>query len=214
GRANAHTLPSPPPPAPSCPPSKSRPWSPSLVGLDRFPAFAAHGPDVFARAPVRAVHVAGRVGVTGLARCPHIARLTRLECSFTRLDADDVERLGGSEHAANLAELAFAQDGIDADGLRALVESPLFGRLTSLELRENVIVAELLVDALGAAGGPGNLRKLSLAACRLTRHDAANLFALPVLRDLDHLDLSDNALHADGVAALAESNITRGLRTL
>src|SRR5438477_266031 len=139
---------------------------------------------------------------------------TRIELSLTRLDADDTTRLGNSAHAANLAELAFAQDGIDADGLRALVESPLFGRLASLELRENVIVAELLVDALGAAGGPGNLRKLSLAACRLTRHDAANLFALPVLRDLDHLDLSDNALHADGVAALAESNITRGLRTL
>src|SRR5439155_178394 len=65
--------------------------------------------------------------------------------------------------------------------------------------------------------GPGDRRRepdRPRRLRRLPRHDAANLFALPVLRDLDHLDLSDNALHADGVAALAESNITRGLRTL
>jgi uncharacterized protein (TIGR02996 family) len=187
------------------------PWRATVIDPH---AITHSGPALFDTAPIQALWVDTRSGVMVLADSPHLARLGRLECSHTRLDAEDTARLGGSEHAANLTELSFDEDGIDANGLRALVESPLFGRLASLELQSNVIVAELLIDALGAVGEPGNLARLALSWCRITRHDAANLFALPVLRELDHLDLSGNSLNADGVEALAESRATCGLRVL
>jgi uncharacterized protein (TIGR02996 family) len=214
GWAMMHTLPKRLPPGFSWHKAEFRRGFPWLVGVDRFTAFAEGAPDLFAVAPIRAIHVSSRVGIVSLPRCEYLARLTRLECSSTHLDGDDAARLGESEHATNLTELAFSHDGIDADGLRALVESPLFGRLTSLELRENAIAPELLVDALGAADGPGHLRSLAIPLSGITRDDAANLFDLPVLRELDHLDLSDNRLNADGVAALAESRATCGLRVL
>jgi uncharacterized protein (TIGR02996 family) len=214
GWAMMHTLPKRLPPGFSWHKAEFRRGFPWLVGVERFTAFAEGAPDLFAVAPIRAIHVSSRVGIAGLSRCPHLGRLTRLECSDTRLDGDDTNLLGDSEHAANLTELAFSHDGIDADGLRALVESPLFGPLTSLELRENAIAPELLVDALGAAAGPGHLRALSIPHSGITRDDAANLFDLPVLRELDHLDLGDNRLNAAGVAALAESRATCWLRVL
>src|SRR5581483_7617947 len=86
------------------------PW---LVCAEPLPAFADHAPALFALAPVGAVHLTSRVGVARLSRCPHLARLTRLECSYTRLDGDGAARLGESEYAANLTELAFFHDAID-----------------------------------------------------------------------------------------------------
>lgn len=214
GHAMAHTLPSPLPAGVSWRHFGFRRGFPWLIDIDRGPAFAANAPAVFAAAPIQAVHLSSRLGFSRLADCPHLARLTRLECSFTGLDAEDAASLGGSSFAANLTELSFEQDGIDAGGLRALVESPLFPRLTSLELTNNAFMADLLIDALGAADEPGALRKLALPRCGVTREDAANLFALPVLRELDHLDLRGDLLHTDGVFALAASGITRGLRVL
>lgn len=217
GQGMAHTLPQPRPDGVTwgAPGSlgfrRGFAWLAAVGGL---PVLARHAPALFEMAPIRAVHVSSNAGIARLHRCPHLARLTRLECAFTRLDLEDAAQLGRSEHAANLTELAFSHDGIDANGLRGLVESPLFGRLESLELGDNVVVAELLIDALGAADEPGHLRRLAFPSCRITRHDAANLFDLPVLQDLDHLDLSDNRLNADGIEALAESRVTRGLRVL
>jgi uncharacterized protein (TIGR02996 family) len=188
------------------------PW---FVRVERFPVFATHAPAVFELAPVRAAHVSSRAGISRLADCAHLARLTRLECSDTRLDGEAATRLGNSEHGTNLTELSFEQDGIEPDGLRALIESPLFPRLAALELKSNVILqAELLIDALGAADEPGTLRSLAIPRCGVTRHDAANLFELPVLRELDHLDLSGNVLNAGGMQALADSRVTGWLRVL
>lgn len=217
GHGMAHTLPPSPPDGVfwgSVADLGFRRGFPWFVRVERFRAFADHAPALFDVAPIGAAHVSGRSGISGLAGCPHLARLTRLECSSTGLDADDAGRLGHSEHAANLTELSFEQDGIDPGGLRALVESPLFPRLTSLELTHTVIIAELLVDAFGAADRPGALRKLAFPRCGITREDAANLFALPVVRELDHLDLSGDRLNGDGVEALAASGVTRWLRVL
>src|SRR5439155_26224546 len=111
-------------------------------------------------------------------------------------------RLGRSPHAERLTELEFAHDGIDAAGLQALAATPLFARLEVLELRANPIPPALLVDALAAAREPGRLRKLALPLSGLPTADAPHLFALPVVRNVGHLDLSDNKLNAPGVVAL------------
>ncbi|HJZ56563.1 MAG TPA: TIGR02996 domain-containing protein [Gemmataceae bacterium] len=173
-------------------------------------------PELLAAAPVQALSFDNRYrpDLAALADCPHLARLRRLEFSTARFDADDLARLGASPHAEHLAELAFTHDGIDAGGLQALAGSPLFPRLEVLELGSNVIPPALLVDALAAAREPGNLRKLSLPFNRIPHEDAPQLFALPVVQGLTHLDLSNNRLDVDGVVALAESRAIRGLRVL
>src|SRR5206468_1025351 len=122
---------------------------------------------------------------------------------------------GNSPHAATLTELAFEFDGITAEGLETLAMTELFPSLEVLELRSNTIPPALLVDALAAAREPGALSRLSLASNYLTQADAAHLFALPVMRGIGHLDLSDNPrLGVEGVQALVESGLLRGLRVL
>ena len=171
---------------------------------------------IFDFAPIRALDVGprGRPDVDAVADWPHLARLHRLEFSNAHFGADEAERLGNSPYAAALTELAFEFDGITADGLEAVLRSPLFARLTALDLRSNAIPPALLVDALGAVRRPGTLARLSLAASKLTGRDAEHLFALPVMRGLTHLDLSDNpflgpsgARHSPRAASSKRSSI-------
>jgi uncharacterized protein (TIGR02996 family) len=179
-------------------------------------AFAPGGEAIFDAVPIQALDLGSRVrpDMAALADWPHLARLRRLEFSVGRFGADDIARLADSPHATNLAELEFEFDGITADGLHALAASPLFERLGVLELRSNSIPPALLVDSLGAAREPGALSRLSLTYTHIGRDDAGHLFALPLLRELQHLDVSDNPLGVEGVTALAESGVVGGLRVL
>jgi uncharacterized protein (TIGR02996 family) len=189
------------------------PWKAGVLSLA---AFVGDGAGVFDAAPIQALDVdtRDRPDLSALADWPHLNRIRRLEFSLGRFGAEAVSRLGDSENARRLAELAFEFDGITAEGLEALARSEAFPRLEVLELRSNVIPPALLVDALAAAREPGNLNRLSLPSNRITRHDAAHLFALPVLHGLEVLDLSDNPLNVEGVEALAESGALRGVRVL
>ena len=189
------------------------PWK---VGVRSAAAFDADGV-IFGMAPIQALDISARCrpDIDVIADWPHLARIQRLEFSTARLGADEAERLGHSQHTARLTELAFDFDGISAEGLEALAHSPLFPRLTSLDLRSNAMPPALLADALGAVRLPGALAHLSLASNRITSADADHLFALPALRGLQHLDLSDNPkLGVAGAEALAKSGLTRGLATL
>jgi hypothetical protein len=190
------------------------PWK---VGVLALAAFLQTGDDVFHIVPVQALDIDARdrPNLGALADWPHLARLHKLELSSGWFGAEAVTRLCESPHATNLTELGFESDGLAPDGLTALAASPLFARLKGLELRSLQILPGLLVDSLSACTEPGVLSRLSLPYNRLDRADAEALFHLPILRDLQHLDLSDNdRLGPDGVAALAESGIVRGLRIL
>ena len=128
--------------------------------------------------------------------------------SLRSLRRDDADRLGHSPFTTKLTELVFDFAGISSEGLEALARSPLFPRLKSLDLRSNAMPPALLADALGASAIAGALTSLSLASNRITRIDAEHLFALPALRGLTHLDLSDNPrLGPVGGLALAESGL-------
>jgi uncharacterized protein (TIGR02996 family) len=193
------------------------PWKVAVVSGD---AFTDDGGAIFAAVPVQALDIdfrntRTRPDIEALAGWPHLARVHRLEFSFTRFGADAAGQLGHSPHATAIAQLAFVFDGITAEGLETLARSPLFSRLASLDLRSNVIPPALLVDALAAAREPTALARLSLGANQLNGIDAAHLFALPVMHGLQHLDLSDNPqLGVPGVQALAESGSLRGLHVL
>jgi uncharacterized protein (TIGR02996 family) len=189
------------------------PWK---IGMHTAAAFDAAGA-IFELAPIGALDVGprGRPDVDAVAAWPHLARLQRLEFSSAHFGANEAERLGNSPHATALTELGFEFDGITADGLEALGRTPLFARLSALELRSNAMPPELLADALGAVRRPGALKRLSLAANRLTGRGAENLFSLPVMRGLEHLDLADNQfLGPSGAKALAESGILGSVRIL
>jgi uncharacterized protein (TIGR02996 family) len=189
------------------------PWK---VGVRSLREFLGGGGAVFDAAPVQALDIdAGdRPDRGALADWPHLARLRKLEFSSGWFGADDLARLGDSESAANVTELGFEFDGITPEGLAALAASELFPRLTGLELRSNNIPGALVADSLAEARGPGALSRLGLPYNRFGRDDAEQLVALPLMRQLQHLDLSDNRLGVPGVTALAESGVARGLRIL
>jgi uncharacterized protein (TIGR02996 family) len=172
---------------------------------------------LFAAAPIGCLDFdeRHRPDLDELAACPHLARLRRLEFTDTRFGVEDLVPLGDSPHAAGLTELAFENGAILADGLQALARSPLFGRLESLDLTNNFLPPALLVDALGAAPRRGSLRRLALRFCDIPSFDAPHLFALPVMRGLEELDLGDNPeLGSDGLKVLVESGVVRGLAVL
>jgi uncharacterized protein (TIGR02996 family) len=189
------------------------PWK---VGVLSLSAFVNGGGDIFEAAPIQAVDVDARdrPDLRILAEWPHLARLHKLEFSIGWFGAADIARLAESEYATSLTELGFEFDGIAPDGLAALAGSPLFARLKGLELRSNRIPAALVIDSLAAACDPGALSRLSLPANKFGRDDAEQLFALPLMQQLQHLDVSENPLGVRGVTALAESGIVRGLRIL
>ena len=189
------------------------PWK---VGVLSLGALVQCNDELFAAAPIRALDIDARdrPDLAVLAEWPQLARLHKLELSVGWFGASGIARLAESEYATNLTELGFEADGIAPDGLRALAASPLFARLTGLELRSLQIPSALLVDALGAAHEAGALSRLSLPFNRIGRDDAEHLFRLPIVRELQHLDISDNRLGVDGVTALAESGVVRGLRVL
>lgn len=193
------------------------PWKVTLASWDAL----ASGDEVFAVAPVQALDVDMPIvsghdgGLWRLAEWPHLARLRRLDFAHGRFSPEEVQQhLTEAPGAAHLTELAFAFDSLSQSGLAALAASELFARLSVFELRTSALLPALMVDALGAAREPGVLDRVCLQDNGIGRDDAAHLFALPALRNVRELDLSDNPLTAHGVRALAESDVPRGLRAL
>lgn len=186
------------------------PWK---LGVLSLPTFVESGEAVFEAAPIQALSVDVR-NIAALTDWPHLARIRRLEFSHAQFETMPCALLGYSPHAIGLTELACEYASITETGLEVLARSDLFPRLQSLELRANIIPADLLVDALAAAPEHSVLARLSLASNRLSHRDAAHLFSLPVLHGLQHLDLSDNPLGVEGIQSLAESGVLRGLQVL
>lgn len=189
------------------------PWK---VAVRSWSGLIEAGEAVFEAAPIQALDIGAhdRPSFGDVADWPHLTRVHKLEASVGWNKELDVQRLSESAFATNLTELGFEFDGLAPNGLTALAGSALFMRLHSLELRSISTPSALLVDSLAAAREPGSLSRLSLPFNRLGRDDADHLFALPVMRELQHLDVSDNPLGTEGVTALASRGIVHGLRIL
>jgi uncharacterized protein (TIGR02996 family) len=216
GWSRTEDLPRPLPPGASWQRFEFRRGFPWKIGVSSLREFVDGGEAVFGAAPIQALDIdAGdRPDLSALAEWPHLARLRKLEFSDGWFGADAIAPLADSELAANVTELGFEFGGIAPEGLAALAASELFPRLTGLELRSVSLPGALVADSLAEARGPGALSRLALPYNRFGRDDAEQLFALPLLRQLQHLDLSDNRLGVQGVTALAESGVARGLRVL
>jgi len=189
------------------------PWKAGVLSLE---ALVQNGEVIFAVAPIQALDIDARdrPNLSVLADWPHLARFHKLEFSSGWFGTPDIAQLAESAYATNLTELGFERDGIAPEGLTVLAASPLFSRLEGLELRSISSPSVLLVDSLAAASEPGMLSRLSLPYNRLRHDDVEHLCALPMMHELQHLDLSDNPLGVEGATVLAESGIVRNLRIL
>lgn len=186
------------------------PWKVCVRSLSSF----VNSDAIFELAPIQALDIDDWSPLP-LAGWPQLTRIRKLEVSNGWFGPSGIAQLAESEYAANITELGFESDAITAEGLTTLAASTLFTRISGLELRANNIPTALIVDALAAARDPGALSRLSLPFNKFNRDDAEHLFSLPLLRQLQHLDLSDNhLLKVHGITALAESGIVRGLRIL
>jgi uncharacterized protein (TIGR02996 family) len=215
GHCMVHTLPKTLPGGASWHRFEFRRGFPWKVGMRSWRDLWDSGDALFEAAPIQALDIGTHdCDLSDFAAWPHLARLQKLEVSDGWNNELNILHLSESEYAANITELSFEFGGLAPDGLTALAGSPLFARLASLELRSISTPSALLVDSLGAAREPGAMSRLSLPYNRIGRDDADHLFSLPVMQELQHLDVSDNPLGAEGVTALATRGIIRGLRVL
>lgn len=184
-------------------------------------------------------------GLAPLARSPHLKDLEALDLGFNNLEDAGVEVLARSSGLPNLASLALNDnDGITADGLKALAESPFFAGLTSLDVSGNDInetgIAALLAspamarlrslrlnnNRIGDAGIEALAKSPLLARMLKSEHrlevrgnfigpaGAAALAACPALAACTALDLTHNYLGDEGAAALLRSPHLGGLKLL
>jgi uncharacterized protein (TIGR02996 family) len=186
-------------------------------------SFLQHAKKVFAIGPVRHLRLDLFLDndITPLADSPWLARLRSLEMQCGRLDEAQVARLCGSAHAGALRELAFHADrpatpvGITGDGVRALLRSPTFPLLTTLDLGyHNAGIVRPFVAALAAVPGPVQLSTLKLHSAEFDSAAVAALARSPVIARLTHLDLTNNPLRPAGFTALASSPLLNLLRVL
>ena len=137
-------------------------WAPS----SRAPRVAAmHDPDLFADRPAPSADLSGRAFLAGhhdgspaarlvavqpfvaeLARCPHLARLRRLDLSGNRVGPAGVRELAGSPYLDDLNELDMSGNDLGPEGMAALRFAPWFGRLRGLGLADNGLGADDLAD--------------------------------------------------------------------
>ncbi len=190
------------------------PWKAAVVSEA---AFGGDGAALFEAAPIQALSVGPRrrANLKQFLTWPGLRYIRRIEFTQTSLAQIELIPFTNCPQTQNLTELAFEFDGITAVGLEALAHAPLFARLTRLDLQANRIPSALVVDSLAAVAEPNRLRHLSLKNSGLTREDAGHLFALPVVQELEHFDLSDNPqLGVEGVQTLAGSGAFRVVREL
>jgi Leucine-rich repeat (LRR) protein len=185
-------------------------------------AFISFGERLMRMTPLREVRLVAVQPFLGeLARCPHLAKLRRLDLTGNRIGSDGVEALAASPFLSGLRELGLNGNHIGPAGFDALLAAPWLGNLTTLELADNGIgAAELArlpaLHALDFSDNvlesvselPAGLEQLKLARCRLKQFPDVGHGSLR------ELDLSNNSLGTDGATALAENDSLSQLRSL
>lgn len=189
---------------------------PCLAAIDSMDRLLNGGRRIFESAPLQSLDFESSCGIVksmeAFVEWPDLTRLTRLQFSHTRLRPAEMRRLGHSSFAVNLSEISFEGHAIEADGLAALVESPLFLRLRRLELNRAALSPSFTLDAFGDA--KSNLKSFSISDCKFSAPDAAHLLGLPFMQGLQSLDLSCNPLGPEFLQSLSTSSVLGTLEML
>jgi Ran GTPase-activating protein (RanGAP) involved in mRNA processing and transport len=140
--------------------------------------------------------------------------LRSLDLSGNSLSRDAFEALSRCHSLRHLRSLRLALTSLGADAMRALTRRASWPDLTSLELGDSERASESL-PVLFESRLVERLTHLSLSASRL---DASHLeplvSALPRMRTLVGLDLSENPIGDVGAEALAAATMPPTLRRL
>lgn len=213
------------------------PWGVLVRDLGRFRERAA---ELFANRPIE--YLAFRANLPQLDRFvaePWFPRLTGFQWATGRYSSPSLRPLLEAR-PSHLTELAADALGFNPDGLRALVESPLFSNLTrfgvvsrgsqvarvaleslarppascrlhSLSIRGDGLNHDLLLLACSL---PESLRVLDVSGSRITAAAAREFAAARGVSGLRMLTVSGNRLGNDGGAALFTSPHLAGLKVL
>src|SRR5262249_43419651 len=140
--------------------------------------------------------------LAALARSPHAALLRVLEAIEVDCTDAGVKALAASPHLKGLRKLDLSRCKIGPDGAEVLTDEAAFPELDELTLRGNPIGDRGAV-ALARWGRRRAETNLLLHEVGLTAAGVAEMVRSGSLAGLEHLDLGDNAIGDDGVAALA-----------
>ena len=135
-----------------------------------------------------------------LASAPQLAALTHLSLIDCGIGGEGLQVLGASAHLKNLVALSLHNNSIGIHSvvsLRALANSPVFGRLSSLDLSLNQLCVESVTAALVSAPNLGRLRRLDLHANGIGE-EAAAVLASGRFTSLQTLVLDYNRINAAG----------------
>jgi uncharacterized protein (TIGR02996 family) len=177
-------------------------------------ALAAHADELFMRFPIESleIRVVRMAEARELAECPWLARVASL--SFTQgTSAPVVGPILDSLHLTRLTELRLGSEFTTPATVSAVVRSPAFKQLTSLTVRSDSRRGGTMAIALAHAVKPPRLRKLALPGNRLDAESVEALVSSHAMDTVEELDLGDNNLGPDGVAALARGRLP-ALRSL
>jgi hypothetical protein len=150
-----------------------------------------HADAVCALAPVQSLSV-GDVyqqhahDLARLSNSPVLARLRRLQFITFGLDWQAVARLGDSPHAAGLRELDCRLGSLRTRAVCSLLRSPLFARLTALQITGNTDLGASFAETLARLPTANGLRRLTLRDIQLAP-GAEHFVNAPALGGLIHL---------------------------
>jgi uncharacterized protein (TIGR02996 family) len=134
-----------------------------------------------------------------LASSPHLARLVHLSLPCQEIGDAGVTYLARA-HLPALRSLNLFDTKIGPEGLQALSSASFLNQLTELKLGSNALGS----GHLGFLTSTSALQVLELDEVGLTDADMAILAQAP-LSQLRELDLCENALSSDGLAAVAQA---------
>jgi uncharacterized protein (TIGR02996 family) len=121
---------------------------------------------------------------------PELVRVESLAFRGQFLRDRQLRELLASKHLRRLSHLNLAGQGIEAAGVRALLESDLMPRLRSLDLGKNRAIGDQAARLLAAASSAAELRVLKLGETNLTARGVGDLFGSTTLVGLRELDVS------------------------
>jgi Leucine-rich repeat (LRR) protein len=152
----------------------------------------------------------GDEGAMAFARSPYLQNVTELMLS-TDIKERGVVALASSPNLARVTALDLQRNQLDEAALRALVGSPYLRGLRALHLGRNA----LDLDAVGALSRHSfSLTRLDLDRTSLTGEALSTLCASGALRGVTELNLSNNAIGAEGCRALASCEGLSSLEVL